>query len=192
MVHPNPLGHKMLADLFIYALSLPSQRYSTGYLPVALVRGNAGTGPQNTCRFGRSLKRVVSADAHWSFDDKDPTKAGFLSNSSEALLDMHLTNVISGAVTLFYVRSWRDGTGSCQLSCLDGCSCSEQQIDAHHGQDTHTEHASFSVSVQSKACTIRIHAYDAFKLTGIVTGQFNAISLLDFMSTEKRMFVKTA
>jgi len=49
----HPLGHKMLADLFVHALSSPPQRPAAGYLPPPLVPGNDGA--PNTCRFGRSL-----------------------------------------------------------------------------------------------------------------------------------------
>jgi hypothetical protein len=35
-------------------------------------------------------------------------------------------------------------------------------------------------------CTVHVHAFDTFKLTGVVTGTFLPINLLDFMSAEKR------
>jgi len=186
-IHPNALGHKLMADLCVHFISLPFHRANPTNMAKPLVPGNVvGSTSLNTCRFGHAMESVVVPDSNWVFEETDPNKAGFVTNSTHANLDIRLAHIMSGEVTLFYVRSWRSETGHFQLSCKDGCTCATEVVDTRHGHETHNDHATFTVQVTGSPCTVHLEAFDKIKVTGVVTGRFAKISLQDFVTTNVR------
>jgi hypothetical protein len=150
------------------------------WLPPPLVEGNFAEDIAPTCHFGEDLHHVVISSEGWSYlaDDEKP---GFQTNVTGAVLEL-AAGVVDKSITLSYLRSWLPGMGAALLTCVAGCTCEAQTIDARgKGGGTVMVQHNFGVTAAGN-CTLRVVAQaqpplagDAangtrFKVMGITTG----------------------
>jgi hypothetical protein len=126
------------------------------WLPPPLVEGNDSEMREPVCSYGEELHRLVTRADGFAYIE-DAEKPGFLTNTSGAVLELAVGRTYQ-AITFSYLRSYRPGMGEGVVTCVSGCTCDEQKIDARSKGDV-------SVMVQHQLsvtaapnCTLRITA----------------------------------
>lgn len=106
---------------------------------------------------------LVQARRHDAFQMHCRYKPGWVTNKPESdftvILDTSFLNmnVTAVSVRLAYLSSY-EHMGQAQVSCLSGCSCSSQQVDAHEVRAKVSVQQAIEFNVtQAPACTIQIH-----------------------------------
>ena len=134
------------------------------WLPQPLVEGNDSESREPVCSFGEELHHLVRSAKGFTYVE-DAEKPGWMSNSTGAVLELDVGQTFQ-AITLSYLRSWRPGMGQGTVTCVDGCSCEEQKIDARSKADVSVmvQHH-FGVSAAPK-CTLRVEAGELPPLPG--------------------------
>ena len=124
------------------------------WLPPPLVEGNDLELREPVCTFGEELRRLVRRAEGFTYIE-DEEKPGFFANASGAVLELDVGQTYH-AVTFSHLRSWRPGMGLGILTCVDGCTCDEQKIDARHAFNVSvTVQHTFTVSAAPR-CRLRI------------------------------------
>ena len=126
------------------------------WLPPPLVEGNDSEMREPVCHYGDELHRLVTRADGFAYIE-DAEKPGFLTNTSGAVLELAVGRTYQ-AITFSYLRSYRPGMGEGVVTCVSGCTCDEQKIDARAKGDVSVmvQHQ-LSVSAAPN-CTLRVTA----------------------------------
>lgn len=149
LVHPNPQGHRMLAQLIVDALgsaatlgSAAAQRTSSRRVPQLPPQPKAlpAFAQGRVCALGEELHRHVIATSGWAYAVERSVygyqpKPGYVANEPGATIDLcyrppNTDERMARWFQLGFLRSWI-GMGRARAECLRGCACDSRTFDGH-------------------------------------------------------------
>jgi len=145
-LHPNDLGHKVMADLVIYllqqtALSLqldpagtPEKATLTTKLPPPMYEGNEIGASKPICAMGPDMEPLVVTNDTWKMvlmGGKYPTY-GYETSSTGKPLTLEVNTITPdkrpAGVSFTYTKA-QNGYGGLEVSCDNGCTCGDTYLD---------------------------------------------------------------
>ena len=184
--HPNPLGHRMMADLALALIEVglrdvaagvaPSPAPRAADLPRPMLAGNYVQLTQQ-CVFNEALGGIVSRnDGNWAYvveGSKDNPKPGYVTTKAGAVLELTIDTLVSRdragsqAHIVFGVLRSYEHMGYALFECISQCTCSPTEINGHQAAKI-SNRAMFNVIVtQAKGCVLRVTVLD--KVRGVLT-----------------------
>ena len=140
--HPNARGHRLMGEAVFSLLEKVAAELEAGvagegeragsWLPPPMVKGNLPEFEQPTCHFGADLAELVlTNDGGWEFFES-AEKPGFIAERAGSVLELRVGRS-ERILTLSFLKSVLAGTGGAQVTCITGCECEPQDIDARSG-----------------------------------------------------------
>ena len=145
LIHPNGVGHKMLAQLLASAIAIAGPPQPPAACPVHMHRGNQQFGAsrrrrepasQSICALGEEMKRHILHADGWNYtvdySSQGQPKPGYVARRpGSTMLVCHNRGDSSTPWWQFgYLRSWKP-MGRIRGECVHGCSCRSRVWDAH-------------------------------------------------------------
>ncbi|KAL4450123.1 hypothetical protein ABPG77_010792 [Micractinium sp. CCAP 211/92] len=178
LVHPNPNGHQLLAELacapIIRAvwearskLELTRRTDSRlGDLPPMIPTLRAGARPY--CAIQEKFQRAVAVAAGFNYTADNPRAPtfktqywGYEATAQGSILTLNISTAsgIPGDMRraqVFILHKKAAGMGSGTVNCVSGCSCPPARLDSVQGAAAYITNVVELQATQSQACRIRI------------------------------------
>lgn len=196
-VHPNDLGHKVMADAAVWmvqqtVLSLvlvPQGEEELMYLerralPPPMHKGNHHA-DHKVCMHELALvPAVVSTNGFVLMNEGTPEKHkwGYVANASGSELLLEVNTVMpsaseeQGTVALYvaHLKSY-EHMGTAQISCSSGCSCTPVTVDGHQNIRESTTYLARLDATRHASCVVAVEVLPQtssgehkFKVTGVM------------------------
>jgi hypothetical protein len=141
--HPNARGHRLMGEAVYHLLERVSAELQGGvaeegdgggtgsWLPPPILKGNHPENEDPTCHFGADLEALLLKSEGWSLFESTE-KPGYIAEQAGSVLQLRVGRS-ERILTLSYLKSVSAGTGGAQVTCVSGCECEPQDIDARSG-----------------------------------------------------------
>ena len=195
LVHPNAVGHRMLAQLLTSAIAVAPPPEAPAACPAVVHQRQqrfgghrSGSPEESICAIGEEMKRHVLFNDGWNYtvdySSQGQPKPGYVANRPGATL--HVCHHNGRSPTPWwqfgYLRSWKP-MGKIKGECVQGCSCKSRVWDAHADRTKSSQTVVSKLIIsrlaanQNCSCTIRLTLLEGsssagrtFKLTAFFSG----------------------